>query len=85
MLPLSSMKEIEIVRISRRGQIYIPKSYRKQLGMKEGTKVGISVQGNKAILNVLPDDPIDAACGFLSGKISLAEELLKEHLAEEKD
>lgn len=79
------MKEIEIVRISKKGQIYIPKSYRKELGMKEGTKVGISIHGNKAILNVLPDDPIDAACGFLRGDVLLADEVLKERLAEEKE
>ena len=79
------MKEIEIVRISKKGQIYIPKSYREDLGMKEGTKVGISIQGKKAILHVLPDDPIDAGCGFLSGDVSLAGELLKERLAEEKE
>ena len=79
------MKQIEIVRISKKGQIYIPKSYRKALGMKEGTKVGISIHGNKAILNVLPEDPIDAGCGFLSGDVSLADEILKERLAEEKE
>ena len=80
------MKEIEIVRISKKGQIYIPKSYRKQLGMKEGTRVGISIQGNKAILNVLPEDTLDAGCGFLSEKkVSLAGELLKDRRAEEKE
>ena len=53
--------------------------------MKEGTKVGISIQGNKAILNVLPEDPTDAGCGFLTRDVSLANEILKERLAEEKE
>lgn len=54
--------------------------------MKEGTRVGISIQGKKAILNVLPEEPLDAGCGFLSPeKGSLASELLKERRAEEKE
>jgi AbrB family looped-hinge helix DNA binding protein len=80
------MKQIEIVRISKKGQIYIPKSYRKQLGMKDGTRVGISIQGSKAILNVLPEEPLDAGCGFLSRKeVSLAGEVLKDRRAEKKE
>jgi AbrB family looped-hinge helix DNA binding protein len=78
------MKDIEIVRVSKKGQIYIPKSYRYRLGMKDGTKVGISIQGKKAVLHVLPDDPVEAGCGYLSADVSLAEELVKERNAEEK-
>ena len=68
--------------ISEKGQLLIPKSYRDRVGIKKGTKVGLSVDGNKLIVNPLPDDPIDASRGYLKGGKSLGDALLKERRAE---
>jgi AbrB family looped-hinge helix DNA binding protein len=72
------MKNREIVEISKKGQLLIPKSYREKVGIKSGTKVALSVDRNKLIVNPLPNDPIEASRGYLKGGKSLAEELLKE-------
>lgn len=75
------MKKWDIVEISRKGQLLIPKSYRRKSGIKPGTRVALSAEPNKLIVYVLPDDPIEAACGILSGGPSLAKELLNERRA----
>jgi AbrB family looped-hinge helix DNA binding protein len=72
------VKKWEIVDISRKGQLLIPKSYRIKTGIKPGARVALSAEPQKLIVYVLPDDPIEAACGILKEGPSLATELLKE-------
>lgn len=76
------MKVWNIVEISKKGQLLIPKSYRRLAGIKPGSRVALSAEPNKLHLYVLPEDPIEAACGILKGEPSLAGELLKERRAE---
>ena len=76
------MKTKEIVEISEKGQLLIPKLYRDKTGIKPGSKVALSVDRNKLIVNPLPDDPIEASRGYLKGGGSLAEKLLKERRGE---
>jgi len=76
------MKTKEIAEISEKGQLLIPKLYRDKMGIKPGSKVALSVDRNKLIVNPLPDDPIEASRGYLKGGGSLAEKLLKERRGE---
>lgn len=76
------MKNREIVEISKKGQLLIPKLYRQKAGIKPGSKVALSAEPNRLHVYVLPEDPIEAACGFLKREPSLARELEKEHRAE---
>ena len=78
------MKNREIVEISRKGQLLIPKLYREKTGIRPGSKVALSVDRNKLIVNPLPDDPIEASRGFLKGGPSLVVKLLEERGAETK-
>ena len=77
------MKSKEMVEISRKGQLLIPKSYRDKTGINRG-ELALSVDRNKLIVNPLPDDPIEASRGFLKGGSSLGEVLLKDRLRKEK-
>jgi bifunctional DNA-binding transcriptional regulator/antitoxin component of YhaV-PrlF toxin-antitoxin module len=72
------MKKWDIVEISRKGQLLIPKSYRVKAGIRPGVRVALAAEPRKLLVYVLPDDPIEAACGVLKGEPSLAKELLKE-------
>lgn len=63
--------------ISAKGQIVIPAKVRKKLGMKAGTKVYLNIEGQNVTLMPIPDDPIQAACGYLAGGESLSKELEK--------
>jgi AbrB family looped-hinge helix DNA binding protein len=78
------MKKWNIVEISRKGQLLVPKTYRQKSGIKPGSRVALSAEPNKLFVYVLPEDPIEAACGILKGGPSLATELAKERRAEKE-
>jgi AbrB family looped-hinge helix DNA binding protein len=63
--------------VSAKGQIVIPAKVRKRLGMKAGTKVYFNIEGQNVLIIPIPDDPINAACGFLAGGKSLSKDLEK--------
>lgn len=78
-----------IVKTLAKGQIVIPAEIRKEIGLKPGTKVLLTlVDKRKIAIEPVPDDPIEAACGMLRGGPSLTRALLKErredHVREEK-
>ncbi len=43
--------------IGKRGVLVIPKEIREKLGLKEGRRVLIGVEGGKIIIEPLPSDP----------------------------
>ena len=70
-----------VLTVSSKGQLVIPVSIRKSLGIQSKSKVRLTLSEDhsKAILEPLPSDPIEALTGILKGyKGSLARELVKE-------
>ncbi len=76
------MKILRKLEISRKGQLLIPKYYRDRSGIKPGSKVALTAEPHRLIVSVLPEDPVEAACGFLKGGRSLTAALRKERQAE---
>jgi AbrB family looped-hinge helix DNA binding protein len=76
---MNIFKKLEI---SKKGQLLIPKYYREISGIKSGSRVALTAEPKKIIVSLLPEDAIDAACGFLENLPSLANELRKERHAE---
>ena len=79
-----------IVKTLAKGQIVIPAEIRKKIGLKPGRKVLLTlVDERKVVIEPVPDDPIEAACGMLQGGPPLTRALLKErredHVREEKN
>ncbi|NIA10950.1 MAG: AbrB/MazE/SpoVT family DNA-binding domain-containing protein [Nitrospiraceae bacterium] len=74
-----------LVRISPKGYILIPKKLRDRYGMDPGGKVQLVEDGERLIVKPVPDDPVEAACGFLKGEFSLTQDLLEEHRKELED
>ncbi|RLG27856.1 AbrB/MazE/SpoVT family DNA-binding domain-containing protein [Methanosarcinales archaeon] len=74
-----------LVRVSPKGYILIPKKLRERYGVKPGGKVQLIEDAGRLIVKPAPEDPIEAACGFLEGDFSLTEDLLKEHQKELKN
>jgi AbrB family looped-hinge helix DNA binding protein len=67
------------VKVLAKGQIVIPAEIRKKTGLRPGKKVLLTlVDQHKVIMEPIPDDPIEAACGMLRGGPSLTRALLKE-------
>lgn len=47
--------QVIVSRVGKKGAIYLPKSIIKLLGINEGDKVLMKVEGNKLILEFIPD------------------------------
>ncbi len=68
-----------VVKISAKGQVVIPAELRREIGLKPGGRVLVALAGEKRLMiEPVPDDPIEAACGMLRGGPSLTRALLKE-------
>lgn len=75
-----------ITTVSTKGQIVIPASIRKSLGLKPKSKlvVKLSEDRKRLLVEPLPEDPIESACGLLAGGTSLAQALLQERQQERR-
>ena len=62
-----------------KGQIVIPSSIRRRLGIKEGTRIRIEEKGNEIILRPITREYVHSVRGKLRGK-----GLMKALLAEKK-
>ena len=68
-----------VTQLSRKGQVLIPRQLRKKYGFKPGGKVQLMEEDGRVVLAPVPTDPIAAATGFLKGKFSLTQDLIREH------
>ncbi len=68
-----------IVNVSPKGQILIPKKIRDRYGVRPGHKVQLLEKDDGIVIKAVPEDPIEAACGFLEGNFSLTADLIEEH------
>ena len=71
-----------IVNVSPKGQILIPKKIRDRYGVRPGHKVQLLEKDDGIVIKAVPEDPIEAACGFLEGNFSLTADLIEEHQRE---
>jgi AbrB family looped-hinge helix DNA binding protein len=70
---------MQIVKVSSKGQILVPKYLRLKYGVKPGGSVQL-LEGTEGLLvKPTPEDPIATACGFLKGDYSLTQDLITEH------
>ncbi len=76
---------MEVVNVSPKGQILIPKTLREKHGVKPGSRVQILETQNGLFIKPAPKDPIETACGFLEGDFSLTQDLIEEHQGELED
>lgn len=65
------------VKLSPKGQIVIPASLRKKYGIGPGSVVEVIDGGDRIMLRLVPEDPVEEAMGMLRGRTSLAKELLR--------
>jgi len=71
-----------MVRVSTKGQIVIPAEMRRQFGIKPGTIVDLSAEGNKIGLRPLPEDPVEASFGAFAHLESMLPGLLQDRREE---
>ncbi len=71
-----------IVTSTVKGQIVIPADIRGKFRIKKGTRVNVYEDGNKIILEPLPDDPIKQGRGMLKTRGRILKALMADRKRE---
>jgi AbrB family looped-hinge helix DNA binding protein len=71
-----------IVTSTIKGQIVIPADIRGKFKIKKGTRVNVYEEGNKIILEPLPDDPIKQGRGMLKTRGRILKALMADRKRE---
>ena len=71
-----------VSRVGKKGVIYLPKHIMRSLGVKEGDKVLMKVEGNKLVLEFVPD-PLSLALRVKKWAKTTVEEFEAESEAEQ--
>jgi len=74
----------QITTVSTKGQFVIPSEIRESLGIGPGTRIAVTVQGPRIILEPVSEQLVDRTRGLLAGGPSLARLLQKERRKEDK-
>ena len=74
---------MSVVQLSEKGQIVIPSKMRKKYSLKAKSKLEIVDLGDQIVLCPIPDNPLEAAVGFLKSEISVAGMLRDARIEEE--
>jgi AbrB family looped-hinge helix DNA binding protein len=68
----------QITSVSTKGQFVIPSEMRTSLGIKPGTRIVVTQEGSRIVLEPVSEELVDKTRGLLAGKPSLSEELKRE-------
>lgn len=68
----------QITTVSTKGQFVIPAEMRESLGIGPGTRISVSLQGSRIILEPVSDKLVDETRGILAGGPSLSAELKRQ-------
>jgi AbrB family looped-hinge helix DNA binding protein len=74
----------QITTVSTKGQFVIPSEMRSALGIKPGTRIAVTQEGTKIILEPVTDALVDKTRGMLRGKDQQAEKLRRKWRREER-
>jgi len=66
------------VKISKKGQITLPKRVREALGVKAGEKLVIKEEEGKVLIEKAPSSPFDEFYGYLNIEGVTTDEIMKE-------
>jgi AbrB family looped-hinge helix DNA binding protein len=74
----------QITTVSTKGQFVIPSEMRSALGIKPGTRIAVTQDGEKITLQPVTAELVDKTRGMLKGKAKLAEKLRREWRREDR-
>jgi AbrB family looped-hinge helix DNA binding protein len=73
-----------ITTVSTKGQLVIPSEMRTSLGIEPGTRIAVTQDGMRIVLEPVSEELVDKTRGLFSGKPSLSEELKRERRQKDK-
>jgi len=53
--PVNYLNQVTVVKVGKKGAVYIPKQVIKSLGISEGDRVIMRINGRRLILEFIPD------------------------------
>lgn len=68
----------QITTVSTKGQFVIPSEMRSALGIKPGTRIAVTQEQTRIVLEPVTDELVDKTRGMLAGGPSLTKSLLRE-------
>jgi AbrB family looped-hinge helix DNA binding protein len=78
------VSEVAVVTSTVKGQIVIPADIRKKFNIKRGSRVNVYDEGNRIIVEPLPDDPIQEGRGMLKTQGRILKALVADRKKEAK-
>jgi AbrB family looped-hinge helix DNA binding protein len=73
-----------ITTVSTKGQFVIPSEMRISLGIEPGTRIAVTQEGLRIVLEPVSEELVDKTRGLFSGKPSLSNELKRERRRKDK-
>jgi AbrB family looped-hinge helix DNA binding protein len=67
-----------ITTVSTKGQFVIPSEIRNALGIEPGSRIAVTQEGSRIVLEPVSEELVDKTRGLFAGKRSLSEELKRE-------
>ena len=74
----------QITTVSTKGQFVIPSEMRAALRIQPGTRIAVTQDGSRIILEPVSEELVDQTRGLFSGKPSLSAELKRERRRKDK-
>lgn len=74
----------QITTVSTKGQFVIPSEMRSALGIRPGTRIAVTQDGDKITLEPVTEELVDKTRGMLKGKASAAEGLRRKWRREDR-
>jgi AbrB family looped-hinge helix DNA binding protein len=68
----------QITSVSTKGQFVIPSEMRAALRIKPGTRIAVTQEGSRIVLEPVSEELVDKTRGMLAGGPSLTKSLLRE-------
>jgi AbrB family looped-hinge helix DNA binding protein len=75
---------IQITTVSTKGQFVIPAEMRESLGIKPGTRIAVTQEDTRIILEPVTHELVEKTRGMLKGKASLVDELRRKWRREDR-
>jgi AbrB family looped-hinge helix DNA binding protein len=72
----------QITSVSTTGQFVIPSEIRESLGIKPGSRIAVTQEGSRIVLEPVSEELVDRTRGLFSGTPSLSEELKRQRRQE---
>jgi AbrB family looped-hinge helix DNA binding protein len=74
----------QITTVSTKGQFVIPSEMRSSLGIRPGTRIAVTQEGSRIVLEPVTEELVDRTRGIFAGGPSLSDDLKRERRAKDR-